>query len=82
MEEHPHRGNGEGGEGGWNMEFVEWRSGRGISFEMKMNKMINTKKEGTSVAADLRGSTQRMSQSNAVERRLILPLVDCTELGL
>lgn len=44
--------------------------------------MINTKKEGTSVAADLRGSTQRMSQSNAVERRLILPLVDCTELGL
>lgn len=34
VEDHPHRGKEEEGEGGWGGGFVEGKPGRGISFEM------------------------------------------------
>jgi hypothetical protein len=41
VEEHPHRGKREGERRGWDGRFAERQPGRGISFEMKTNKMIN-----------------------------------------
>jgi hypothetical protein len=34
VKKHPQRGKGEGGEGGWNGDFVEEKPGRGILLEM------------------------------------------------
>ena len=45
VREYPHRGRGEGGEGRCGMGgFVEGKLGRGLSFEMSMNGMINIRR--------------------------------------